>query len=430
MNRHPAALSLDLDNHWSYLRTRGDAAGQGYPSYLGIVVPRVLEFLRERSPPNHRIRRRPGCGPPRTMRCWPSIAAEGHEIGNHSHNHEPWLHRLTPDEVRAELSAAHAAIVEATGVTPRGFRGPGFSLSDATLAALVELGYRYDGSTLPTFVGPLARAYYFRSAGISDEEREQRAALFGDWREGFRPIRPYRWRVGSASLVEIPVTTMPWFRLPFHFSYLLYAAETVGAPGRRLPGHGLRLCRLRRSAALAPVAPARLPRPERGLRPGVLPRHGHAGRDEARRLDGFLEAVRRHFELRPMGNRWLLWGEPPPSCSPFPFLRQHSPCGPQPPIAPPFRCPTSGWCAGYPALRAPPRPGFRSSRRSEDGESGRGPDPARRLARGRRRGPGVGPAIVSGEGILPLAGRHRGPAPRAPEAGDTPASRGEKSSSK
>ena len=43
------SLSLDLDNKWSYLKTYGSDAWKGYPSYLNIAVPRILEFLRERS---------------------------------------------------------------------------------------------------------------------------------------------------------------------------------------------------------------------------------------------------------------------------------------------------------------------------------------------------------------------------------------------
>ncbi len=39
-----ASLSLDLDNQWSYMKTHGDAGWESFPSYLDIVVPRVLEL--------------------------------------------------------------------------------------------------------------------------------------------------------------------------------------------------------------------------------------------------------------------------------------------------------------------------------------------------------------------------------------------------
>jgi len=41
-----ASLSLDLDNQWSYMKTHGDAGWELFPSYLDIVIPRVLYLKR------------------------------------------------------------------------------------------------------------------------------------------------------------------------------------------------------------------------------------------------------------------------------------------------------------------------------------------------------------------------------------------------
>ncbi len=41
-----ASLSLDLDNRWSYLKTHGDASWESFPSYLDLLVPLVLDMLR------------------------------------------------------------------------------------------------------------------------------------------------------------------------------------------------------------------------------------------------------------------------------------------------------------------------------------------------------------------------------------------------
>ena len=51
--------------------------------------------------------------------------------------------------------------------------------------------YVYDASTLPTFLGPLARLYFLASTDLGAEERKQRAALFGSFRDGFRPNKPH-----------------------------------------------------------------------------------------------------------------------------------------------------------------------------------------------------------------------------------------------
>src|SRR5690606_4494764 len=115
-----------------------------------------------------------------------SVVEAGHQVGNHSYEHEPWLHRYTREAVATEIARAEDAIAGCTGERPGGFRGPGFSWSADVLDVLAERGYRYDASTLPTYVGPLARAYYFRSTSLTPEQRAERSALFGGFREGFR----------------------------------------------------------------------------------------------------------------------------------------------------------------------------------------------------------------------------------------------------
>jgi len=117
-------------------------------------------------------------------------------------------------------------------------------VSEDVLHALQRRGYRYDATTLPTFVGPLARAFYFRNADLSPEERAERDTLFGPFRDGTRPLKPYRWRLAGGGLTEVPVTTMPLLRTPIHMSYLVYIAERSSpAVARRYLSVALRLCR-------------------------------------------------------------------------------------------------------------------------------------------------------------------------------------------
>ncbi|MEO5656430.1 MAG: polysaccharide deacetylase family protein [Nitrospiria bacterium] len=217
-----ASLSLDLDNQWSYMKTHGDPGWETFPSYLDLLVPRVLEFLKARHLSLTVFVVGQDAALEKNGRALRAIADAGHEIGNHSFRHEPWLHRYTEAELDRELWQAEDAIESATGRHPRGFRGPGFSVSRATLEALARRGYQYDASTFPTFLGPLARAYYFKTAHLTAEERAQREALYGTFSEGFRPLNPYSWNLGNTSLCEIPVTTLPGLRVPIHVSYLLY----------------------------------------------------------------------------------------------------------------------------------------------------------------------------------------------------------------
>ncbi len=239
-----ASLSLDLDNQWTYLRTHGDAGWESYPSYLDAVVPRVLRYLAERRLTITFFVVGQDAARDENHDALGQIAAAGHEIGNHSFRHEQWLHLYGEPELDRELARAEEAIAAATGERPAGFRGPGYSLSRATLEVLARRGYRYDASTLPTYLGPLARAYYFRTARLSAEERQQRRLLFGTLRDGRRPVKPYRWRLENGSLVEVPVTTLPLFKVPFHLSYLLYLGVYSHLAAKLFLWQSLTLCRL------------------------------------------------------------------------------------------------------------------------------------------------------------------------------------------
>jgi peptidoglycan-N-acetylglucosamine deacetylase len=223
-SRPRASLSLDLDNLWSYMKTHGDAGWETYPSYLDLVVPRVLRMMEW-----HGLRITvfvvgQDAAMEGNRKALAAIPHAGHEVGNHSFRHEPWLHLYSRAEIAEEIERAEDAIAQATGVRPNAFRGPGYSLSEDVLEVLAARGYAYDCSTFPTFVGPLARAYYFMTAKLAAEERDQRKILFGGLRDGLRPLVPYDWQLGDRRLLEIPVTTMPVLRAPFHFSYLHWLA--------------------------------------------------------------------------------------------------------------------------------------------------------------------------------------------------------------
>jgi peptidoglycan-N-acetylglucosamine deacetylase len=217
-----ASLSLDLDNKWSYMKTHGDAGWELYPSYFDLLIPRVLDQLKKHDLTITFFVVGQDAVLEENRAVLSSLSAAGHEIGNHSFKHEPWLHLYTDQEIETELQTAQEAIEQATGYRPTGFRGPGFSCSLATLTTLKRMGYAYDASTFPTFLGPLARLYYFMQSNLSKAELKTRKALFGKFTEGFRPLKPYRWRTDAGELIEIPVTTMPIFKVPIHASYILY----------------------------------------------------------------------------------------------------------------------------------------------------------------------------------------------------------------
>lgn len=248
MNPLPVgSLSLDLDNLWTYMRIHGDEGWERFPSYLDIVVPRFLEFLDERDLSITVFVVGKDAALDENMVSLRSIADAGHEIGNHSFMHEPWLHRYAATAIDNEIGQAHDAIASVTGRDPVGFRGPGFSLTSAVLESLENRGYVYDTTTLPTFIGPLARSYYFRSTELSDTQREEREALFGAFSDGFQANRPYEWELVGGRILELPVTTFPFIKVPFHFSYLLYLSNISDRLAQSYFAAGLKMCRASRT---------------------------------------------------------------------------------------------------------------------------------------------------------------------------------------
>ena len=221
-----ACISLDLDDQWSYMKVHGDAGWESFPSYLDVVIPIVLDVLDELDikitffivgqdaaiEKNHNVLR--------------TIVERGHEVGNHSFHHESWLQSYSKEKIEEEIINAEEAIFEATGQRPTSFRGPGFSWSNDLLMVLKKRKYIFDASLLPTYISPLMRQYYFWKSTLSKEEKESMKELFGSFKEGFYPLKPFLWQFNNnQELLEIPVTTMPILKLPFHQSYLLYISN-------------------------------------------------------------------------------------------------------------------------------------------------------------------------------------------------------------
>jgi peptidoglycan/xylan/chitin deacetylase (PgdA/CDA1 family) len=227
------------------MKTHGDAGWESFPSYLDCVVPRALDFLRERNLKITFFIVGQDAALDKNKEALAQISEAGHEIGNHSFNHEPWLHLYSKQELETEFERTEEAIGKITNQKLVGFRGPGYSLSPTVLEVLSKRGYEYDCSTLPTYIAPLARAYYFfKSPEMSDEEREKRKKLFGKFSDGFQSLKPYKWQIGEKTLTEIPVTTLPIFKTPIHASYVIYLSTFSKFAARNYWRTALKMCKL------------------------------------------------------------------------------------------------------------------------------------------------------------------------------------------
>jgi hypothetical protein len=242
-DRLPCTLSLDLDDAWTYLRAAGRPGWETTATVVPLVCERLLALLRK-----HRVQftlfviTRDLEDDAKVAAIRPFVA-DGHEIGCHSHWHEPTFATLDQEHLRREIHGAADLIERKLGVRPTCFRAPGFARNPHTPVVLAEGGFRCDGSFLPTFLGPIARLYYFFNSKMSAADKQRRAAMFGGWRDALGPLRG-RPHATAASVLDLPVTTMPLLRLPFHLSYVLWLAGKAEWLGKGWLDTGLLLCRL------------------------------------------------------------------------------------------------------------------------------------------------------------------------------------------
>ena len=234
---------------------------------------------------------------PRNHALLHALADAGHEIGNHSFHHEPWLPSYERAQIEREIADAEEAIAAATGKLPRGFRGPGFCTSPVLLDVLKQRGYAYDASSLPTFIGPLARLYYFATSRLTPEERKRRSALFGGVKDAFRPLRAHTVGTASGDLIEIPVTTFPGLRIPIHLSYVIYLATFSRSLALRYFAAALGACRF------AGIAPSILLHPldflgsDDARRPRILPGMRWKRREKLAIVESALDRIDARFTV-------------------------------------------------------------------------------------------------------------------------------------
>jgi len=290
MNKPLASVSLDVDNLWSYMKIHGDERWSTRPSYFGTFIPYMLEVLDRLQMKITFFIVGIDAADDRNGAAIRSITDAGHEVGNHSFEHEPWLHLYTREQLWREIQMTDEAIEAASGKKPVGFRGP------------EERGHGFDASTLPTYLGPIARAYYFWTAKLSPEEREKRKELFGKFSDGLRPVKPYYWELSEGRrLLEIPVTTTPGIKTPFHFSYLLYLAKFSEALMSTYLSTAIAACRVTGTEPSFLLHPLDViggdQVPELKFFPGMEVPSAR----KTQLLEKVLRALQKHFELVPMG---------------------------------------------------------------------------------------------------------------------------------
>ena len=297
-----ATLSLDLDNLWCYQRSFGLESWRGYPSFFELALPRILDFLDRLDlkitffiigrdavePGNHPL--------------LSEIAARGHEVGNHSFDHELTLHIQPREGIRAEIERAQQAIETATGQRPKGFRGPAFGLSSDLLEVLAELGYDYDASTCPNSLGLVARLWHRSKAARVGSKDRVLDSLYGSLRDARQPLDPYGWSLKEGTLVEVPVTTLPLMRLPFHGTYLNYLADVSPALARGYFRFAFKACRLRKVPPSFLLHATDFLGGDDPVDLSYMPGMKRGAAEKMTFMTDVLESLRQSFQVQPLGS--------------------------------------------------------------------------------------------------------------------------------
>ena len=258
------AVSVDLDEIPFYRQIHGlDGAGAAADhAVFDVALPRLAELAQALSIPltlfviGETVSRRENKDKLRSM------AAAGHEIGNHSLGHRYDLTRLPEDVMKAEVEGAQRAIEEAVGVRPVGFRAPGYTITDALFRLLEEVGFLYDSSVFPC---PAYWALKGSAMSLIRLRGRRSHSVLDTPKVLLAPRRPYRighpyWVRGEGPL-ELPIQVTPGPRLPFFGTAITAAGPrgarwlsrmVVGEPLVNIELHGIDV--LSESDGLAPLA--------------------------------------------------------------------------------------------------------------------------------------------------------------------------------
>lgn len=177
------------------------------------------------------------------------LVDRGHEVANHTLDHLYDLTLRDSGEMTRQVEGGILAIERATGRRPRGFRAPGYTITDELFAILQDVGVTYDSSVFPCPPYYLAKAVklgLIRFAGRrSHSVRDTPSVLLA-------PTSPYRigapyWKKGGG-LLELPIQVTKGPKLPFIGTTLTsagprfarYMAKLVkGSPLVNLELHGI-----------------------------------------------------------------------------------------------------------------------------------------------------------------------------------------------
>jgi len=246
------SINVDLDeipNYWAIHGLSGDAAKGSPTAIYDVAVPRLCDFAAASKLPLTLFAIGDDLARDGSARALRDAVKRGNGVGNHTQSHLYDLTRRDSAEVAKEVELGADAIEKATGVRPRGFRAPGYTITDAVFTVLRGLGVGYDSSVFPcpTYMAAkdAAIAAYSVLGRPSRSIVDTPAVLTAPTRP-YRVGRPY-WKRGDGML-ELPIQVTRTLRLPYIGTFLMIRGVTgarfltkvvLGEPLVNLELHGI-----------------------------------------------------------------------------------------------------------------------------------------------------------------------------------------------
>lgn len=223
-------ISVDLDEIPNYHAIHGlpPPAAPGASAVYERAVDRLVKFAKARGIPLTFFAVGADLRDEANAAKLRAAAALGHEIANHSLDHGYDLTRHSIAEMTRQVQESARLIEDAVGVRPKGFRAPGYVMTDNLAQILAATGVYYDSSVFP------CPAYYAAKASamalILARGRTSRS-IVDHPKVLLAPRRPYRmgkrYHLPGSGIVELPVQVTRWLRLPFIGTALTLAGPTV-----------------------------------------------------------------------------------------------------------------------------------------------------------------------------------------------------------
>jgi hypothetical protein len=245
------AVSVDLDEIPNYYAIHGLASpvGPGATAVYDVGLPRLADLARAAEMPLTLFAVGADLTRPESASALAAQAARGHEVANHTLDHLYDLTRRPRAVIAEQVRGGIEAIAAATGVRPKGFRAPGYTVTDELYDVLGECGVTYDSSVFPCPPYYLAKALamgLIRVRGRRSRSVLDHPSVLGAPTRPYRVGRPYTRR--GAGMLELPIQVTRGPRVPYFGTSITLGGPAVaraltrmvvGAPLVNLELHGI-----------------------------------------------------------------------------------------------------------------------------------------------------------------------------------------------